>query len=133
MKNLAVLFLSTIVAASACEQDSTHHARQRVASLLREQLGDAADPQIGFMRDSTHLLVDLSTAAFPVLVDSMLTKRARGFAVTALKNYEMSKSLDSITVTYNERLGHKGGGWLRHFDTFPVSDLRDVNAPPNAR
>jgi hypothetical protein len=126
MKNFAALLLVTIIATSACEQDSTARARKHVASLLRRQLGDDADPRIAFVRDSTHLLVDLSTAAFPTLADSTLRKWATGFAVTALKNYEMGDSVDSVTVTYSERLRHKGGGWIRHIDTFPVSVLRDM-------
>ena len=133
MKNCVLLSLALIGVASSCTQDLTHRSRKHVASLLSEQIGDAADPQIGFLKDRTHLLVDLSTAAFPTLTESTLTKRSRGFAVTALKNYVKADTLDSISVVYSERLGHKVGGWIRHTDTFPVSVLRDLQPLPNTR
>jgi hypothetical protein len=128
MKNSSLLVLIVVIA-SACEQNPAERARKHVASLLEKQLGDAADPRIGFMRDSTHLRIDLSTAAFPTLADSTLSKRARSFATTALTNYEMRDELDSITVIFSERPGYKPGGWIRHTDTFPVSLLHDTQTP----
>ena len=131
MKTYALLLLTMIVVESSCTQDPTHRSRKHVASLLSQEIGEAADPQVAFLRDSTHLLVDLSTAAFPTLAESTLTKRARGFAITALKNYDRVDTLDSISVVYTERLGHEGG-WIRHIDAFSVAALRDLH-PPNTR
>ena len=67
-----------------------------VAVALRDTLGKAADPQVAFERDSTHLLVQLSAAAFPTVPDSALTRR-RGALAASLN--AITKKQTSSTVS----------------------------------
>ena len=51
--------------------------RTRLASVLRDSIGAEADPQVAFQRDSTHLLVELATVAFPTISESELSDEAK--------------------------------------------------------
>ena len=70
---------------------------ERVASALRDSLGKAANPQVAFQKDSTHLLVQLATVAFPTVSESVLTAQATRIASFALRHYEKADQLDSVT------------------------------------
>lgn len=87
--------------------------RKEVASVLRKSLGDASDPKIAYMRNNAHLLVQLSTAAFPSLEDSVLGPRARQIASTALKSYKLRSEVDSVTVVFREK-ADIGMWWIRY-------------------
>jgi hypothetical protein len=102
------------------------NSRERLASVLRDSLGEAADPQVAYQSDSTHLLVELATTAFPTVPDSILTGQARGIGGFALRHYERANQLDSVTVLYREATPHPGIWYIRHTRTFPVASLRTV-------
>ena len=102
------------------------NSRQRLASVLRDSLGEAADPQVAYQRDSTHLLVELATAAFPTVSDSILTGEARNIGSFALRHYEKASQLDSVTVLYREAAPRAGIWYIRHERTFAVANLRNV-------
>jgi hypothetical protein len=102
------------------------NSRERLASTLRDSLGEAADPHVAYQRDSTHLLVELATAAFPTVADSILTSQARGIGGLALRRYEKANQLDSVTVLYREASPQSGIWYIRHERTFPVANLRTV-------
>jgi hypothetical protein len=102
------------------------NSRGRLASVLRDSLGEAADPHVAYQRDSTHLLVELATAAFPTVSDSILTGQARGIGGFALRHYERASELDTVTVLYREAAPHPGIWYIRHTRTFPVASLRTV-------
>ena len=108
----------------ACGEPTT--SRERLASVLRDSLGEAADPHVAYQRDSTHLLVELATAAFPTVSDSILTGQAHGIGRFALRHYESGNQLDSVTVLYREAAPHPGIWYIRHTRTFPVASLRSV-------
>lgn len=110
--------------AAACLAAPEGDSRERVARALAESVGEAADPRIAFRRDSSHLLVQLATVAFPTVSEDELTRRARGIATTAMRNYDNAEQLDSITVLYREKAG-KGLWWIRNSRTFSVHSLQD--------
>lgn len=116
-------FMPAAFLAAACVAAPEGDSRERVPRALAESVGEAADPQITFRRDSSHLLIQLATVAFPTVSEDELTGRARGIATTAMRNYDNADQLDSITVLYREKAG-KGIWWIRNTRTFPVDSLR---------
>ena len=114
--------LVVLALATACVGPAKDESRERVASALRERLGEAADPQVAFQRDSAHLLVRLATVAFPTVSDSLLTVQARSIASFALGHYEKANQLDSVSVLYHEAV--RPGVWhIRHARSFSVENL----------
>jgi len=105
----------------ACHEPA--NSRERVTSALRDSLGTAADPQVAFQKDSTHLLVQLATVAFPTIPEAALTDQARNIAAFAVRHYENANQLDSVTVLYREAAPHGGIWYIRHERTFPVRSL----------
>jgi hypothetical protein len=119
-------WLLVIAFAAACGGPAKDQSRERVASALRDSLGDAADPQVAIQRDSAHLLVHLATVAFPTASDSALTEQARHIGSLALRHYDKSNQLDSVSVLYREKAIGSGIWHIRHERTFPVESLRNV-------
>ena len=105
----------------ACHEPA--NPRERVTSALRDSLGTAADPQVAFQKDSTHLLVQLATVAFPTIPEAALTYQARNIAAFAVRHYENANQLDSVTVLYREAAPHRGIWYIRHERTFPIRSL----------
>ena len=115
--------LPLLALAAACLGPA--NSRERLASALKDRVGEAADPDVGFMRDSTHLLVNLATVAFRTVPDSVLTVQARDIGAFALRHYERANEVDSVTVLYREKVS-SGFWYVRHERTFPVAELRNV-------
>ena len=108
---------------AACIRPTPDNSRTRLASVLRASLGDAADPQVAFEKDSTHLLVQLATVAFPTVSESQLSDEAKHIGRLAFQHYERVNELDSVTVLYREAV--RSGVWrIRHERTFAVEELR---------
>ena len=117
-------WLLLLVFSGACHAPA--NSRERLAYALRDSLGTAADPQVAFQRDSTHLLVELATAAFPTIPEAALTHQARSIAGFAVRSYENANQLDSVTVLYREAARHPGVWHIRHERTFPIGELRNA-------
>lgn len=115
------ILLSAILA--ACGGLTPDNPRTRLASALRASLGEDADPQVAFQKDSTHLLVELATVAFPTVSEDHLSDEAKHIGGFAFKHYERANELDSVTVLYREKV-RSGVWWIRHERTFAVEDLR---------
>src|SRR3954462_639691 len=111
-------WLLLLAFSGACREPA--NSRERVASVLRDTLGTAADPQVAFQRDSTHLLVQLATVAFPTIPEAALSDQARNIAAFAVRHYENANQLDSVTVLYREAALHPGIWHIRHERTFPI-------------
>jgi hypothetical protein len=107
----------------ACGGVTLDNSRTRLASVLRDSLGAAADPQVAFEKDSTHLLVELATVAFRTVSESELSDEAKHIGGFAFKHYERANELDSVTVLYREKV-RSGVWWIRHDRTFAVEELR---------
>lgn len=118
----SIIGLFALVACWGCTPDGP---RENVASALREKLGEAADPKVGFQPDSTHLLVHLATVAFPTVPENELTRRARAIASFAFRRYANASDADSVTVLYREAV-RPGMWWIRHERTFSAETLRGV-------
>jgi len=111
----------------ACVGVTPDNSRTRLASVLRDSLGAAADPQVAFAKDPTHLLVQLATVAFPTVSESELSDEAKSIGGFAFKHYERANELDSVTVLYREKV-RSGVWWIRHERTFAVGELRCCSA-----
>lgn len=112
--------LLLLAVATACAGSAASNSRERVESALRDTYGDASDPNVAFQRDSTHLLVQVATAAFPTVSETHLTEDAKGIGSFALRHYDRAAEVDSVTVVYREAAG-TGMWFIRHQRTFPVS------------
>jgi hypothetical protein len=117
-------WLLLLAFSGACHEPG--NSRERVASALRDSLGTAADPQVAFQKDSTHLLVQLATVAFPTMPEAALTDQARNIGAFAVRHYENANQLDSVTVLYREAAPPRGVWYIRHARTFPIGDLRNL-------
>lgn len=120
--------IPAILLAGACESPSDDESRKHVTGVLTQTLGEAARPRVAFQRDSTHLLVQLLTVAFPSVSEDELTAQATDIAQTTLNNYDRADQLDSITVLYRERAG-RGVWWIRHTRAFSVDSLNGGLVP----
>lgn len=119
---IAMLLLIT-----SCMGSANDESRRRVAHVLTETLGKAADPQIAYQRDSSHLLIQLLTVAFPTVSEERLTEQAKAIATVALHNYDRANQLDSVTVLYREPV-RRGVWWIRHSRSFSVESLQGRHA-----
>lgn len=114
----------TTLLALGCLSHQKDEALQRVDRSLRERLGELADPQVAFMRDSTHLLIQLATVAFRTVTDDELTDRAKNISSFTYARYDRANEVDSVTVFYREKV--RRGVWhIRHIRSFGVADLGD--------
>lgn len=120
----AYTLIPVVSFAVACMGHARDDSRERVARALTSMLGEAAAPQIAFVRDSSHLRVQLSTVAFPTVSEEELTKQAERVASSALRNYDKASQLESVTVVYREPV-RPGMWWIRHSRTFSVASLRN--------
>jgi hypothetical protein len=105
---------------------STHSRLLTGRSRKPQLLGKAADPQVAFQKDSTHLLVQLATVAFPTMSEAALTDEARDIGAFAVRHYENANQLDSLTVLYREAAPRRGISYIRHARTFPIGNLRNL-------
>lgn len=119
------MLLSALMA--ACVGVTPDNPRTRLAAVLRDSVGAPADPQVAFQKDSTHLLVELATVAFPTVSESELSDEAKSIGGFAFKHYERANELDSVTVLYREKV-RSGVWWIRHERTFAVEELRCCSA-----
>ena len=116
-------WLLLLFVAAACAGSQKDQSRDRVASALRDTLGQTADPEVAFVRDSTHLLVQLSGDVLPTASDSALTEEARRIGIFALRHYERANELDSVTILYHRKV--RRGLWhILQMRAFPVESLR---------
>lgn len=111
-----------LLLAVACV-DSSRRLQNNVADAVAKQVGAAAAPRVGFLNDSTHLLISVATVAFRTRPDSEVTIHARGIARVAFLHYARSAQLDSITVNYVEKITG-GASWIRHSRSYAVATLR---------
>jgi hypothetical protein len=79
-----------------------------VEAAIRADVGAAANPQVAFARDSTHLLIQLQADPFAELPDSAFTRLARQVAALALHEYQHAAVLDSVTVSAGETIAPNG-------------------------
>jgi hypothetical protein len=117
-------WLLLLALSGACHEAA--NSRERVVSALRDSLGKATDPQVAFQKDSTHLLVQLATVAFPTMSEAALTDQARNIGAFAVRHYENANQLDSVTVLYREAAPPPGVWYIRHTRTFPIGNLRNL-------
>ena len=117
----------TCFAAVACRpRDATSDARARLASALRDSLGQSSDASVAFIanggRRDSHLYVMLDTAAVANVSDSAFAIRARELARFAVRHYDNANALDSVTVSVREA-GQPGVWNVHHKRAFAVAGL----------
>src|SRR5687767_10483217 len=129
--SLARVSILVVLSSGACS-GSSNDSRHEVAHALSEHLGEAADPKVGYLRDSAHLKIDVATTAFPTGTEAEVTDHARGIARFAYGHYEQASKLDSVSVFYLER-ARLGASWIRRSHSFPVADLGETKVAPVPR
>jgi hypothetical protein len=120
MKLVYALIVS--VAAGACNNQQ-QTPREKLKAVLRDSIGAATNPQVSYLNNDKHLLVQFDTTAFASLSDSVFTLRAKEIGGFSKRHYEKPADLDSISVMAHEQV--QPGVWkIRQMRTFSVSALR---------
>jgi len=117
----------TALLAAGCLMPQKDESLRDLDRTLRKQLGELSDPDAGFIRDSTHLLIVLATAAFPTVSDDRLTSVARDISRYAYHRYERAGEVDSVSFFLREKV-RRGVGHIRHTRSFAVAELGDSTA-----
>lgn len=101
-------------------------ARERLATVLRDSLGESFKPKVSFLGDGgrpeSHLYVTIDTDAVPDESDSVFVRRALDLARFAVRHYERAGNLDSVTVAVEEFW--QPGVWrVVHSRAFAIASL----------
>lgn len=108
----------------ACKQQPPEDSRERLAIALSDSMGRVSDAHVAFLRDSTHLLIELSGPEFYGMPDSMFPTVANDIARFGLRHYDKADRLDSVSVLDRDSVV---GGWrVIHLARFSVEDLRNI-------
>jgi hypothetical protein len=111
----------------ACHRDSPDgDARAQLIAVLGDSLGEGANPDVSFMRNSgrphSHLYVMFEMPSIPSISDSAVDIRARGLARFVGRHYAHASELDSISVAAREPM--RPGLWrVPHRRAFAIADL----------
>src|SRR5687768_11838005 len=98
--------------------------RQHVATVLGRHFGMVPAPKVSFMRDSTHLNIQLDTAGASQMSDASFETHARSIASVALRAYEGGALVDSVTVAVVDVVVPNVAVRMIRHRTFPASILR---------
>jgi hypothetical protein len=122
MTNRFVLSLVLSVLSIACSETAKEKTLGELASTLRDSLGASAEASPAYLRDSTHLQIDLSASHYSSLGDSELTDKARDVAALAMRAYPKRAEVESVTVQGREKVSK--GVWRVHWRrTFSSGEL----------
>jgi len=149
MARMARAGVSRTLAAAIClallgcaPNASESEGRNRLAQILRDSLGAASNPNVGFIVDEgkrdSHLYVMFDTTAVANASDSVFAARALDIARFSLRHYDKATQLDSITIATRKAV--ERGVWrIQHTRTFASDQARalvngdSISAPPNTR
>ncbi len=95
---LPALFAAVLLGAAAGCKPPENPAFRAVRLAMEAEAGPAAHPRVSFLRDSTHLVVQLDSATFATMSDTAFADRARSLAGRALASYPQAAVLDSVTI-----------------------------------
>jgi hypothetical protein len=127
------LALAFCLIAIGCDQNAPEsEARNRLAHVLRDSLGTASNPNVGFIVDGgerdSHLYLMFDTTAVINASDSVFAVRALEIARFAARHYDKAKRLDSITVATRKAV--ERGVWrIQHTSTFPAAQVANAGRP----
>jgi hypothetical protein len=123
MKAFRLVTVCSVSLCLACNDAPDIQARGDLASLLRDSVGQAADPQVAFLNNNNHLLVHLDAKPFTHLSDSAFSAEARRIAQVAMRNYQGKARIDSISVEAREIMVPNQAMRVRESRTFSVAEL----------
>lgn len=72
---------------------------------IRAELGTAHQVRVGYLRDSTGLLIDFDAAALPDTQAATFARLARAVARAAVQRYPKAATLESVEVSAGEFFG----------------------------
>jgi len=98
-------------------------ALDAVEKAVRAQIGATAVVNVGYLRDSTGLLIDFKAAALPDTDDATFARTAREVATVAVQQYTKRAALEVVMVSAGEVLGRGVFRTLRQ-RTFTAAELR---------
>ena len=113
-----LLFVSSLMVVGCRGQRSDHQALERA---LRARYSSTATFQVGFLRDSTHLLIHIVDDSSS---ESAFTTKAREIARFAMGKYERAARLDSITVVEGEMVSPNSHFRIRQQLQLAATDAR---------
>ena len=105
-------------------QTVTSGDRQHVAAVLGRHFALAEEPGVSFMRDSTHLNIQLGADGASNLPDSAFEARARAITSVALRAYDKPALIDSVTVAVVEVVIPNAVVRIKRMRTFPAAIFR---------
>ena len=121
MRHRLAISLLTLVVMACSRQPS---ALTQSEAAVRSDVGEAAKTNVGFMHDSTHLLVQLQGAEMASVSDSAFPTRAQHIAQIALRSYPGSAHVDSVTVSVGEVLAPNMAFRVLRSRTFSSRELQ---------
>lgn len=124
MKARFLVAVGILVSISACSADNDAPARTKLAAILTDSLGAAADATPTYLRDESHLQIGLSAATFAGMDEASRQVTARKIAQFALRHYTRRAELDSISV-FTREIVDKGIARILWSRSFPVTDLKN--------
>jgi hypothetical protein len=116
---LALAVVACLVSCSSAPDPALSAIRQAVGA----RLGSAAVVNVGFLRDSTGLLIDFRMSALPDTQDATFARIAREVATVAVSHYAKRATLEVVMVSAGEVLA-RGVFRAEHQRTFTAADLR---------
>ena len=107
----------------ACGSSARDPALAAVESAVRAQVGTAAVVNVGYLRDSTGLLIDIKETALPDTGEATFARVAREVATVAVRRFAKRATLDIVMVSAGEVLGRGVFRAVRQ-RTFTAAELR---------
>jgi hypothetical protein len=86
---------------AACGHQDT--LRSSVETAVRRQIGAAARPHVGYVYDSTGILIDFEATALPDTTQATFERIARDAAAVAVRQIAWA-ALDSVVVSAGQTL-----------------------------
>jgi len=108
---------------AACSSSPPDPALAEVESAVRAQVGTAAVVDVGYLRDSTGLLIDIKETALPDTGEATFARVAHEVATVAVRRFAKRATLDIVMVSSGEVLG-RGVFRAVHQRTFTAAELR---------
>jgi hypothetical protein len=106
----------------ACSE-SRHPELAAMEKAVRAEIGSPGKPLVGYLRDSTALLIDFDATVLPDTQAATFVRMARAVALAAVRHYPNAAALESVMVSAGEPIGSRSYRVLRQ-RIFTAAELR---------
>ena len=118
----ALLGLSVVVGVLGCSEPRDPMLTAMEAAV-RANIGASARPVVGYLHDSTNLLIDFDAAVLHDTLAAAFERTARAVAVAALDAYPRAAAVETVMVSAGQPIGERSLRVLRQ-RIFTVGELR---------